>query len=113
MRKPAHSGELEIASGMRVQSTNGGGVDCSRILMSSKSENSKKEQSPTKKPSELLSWQGGGGVGDTPSFKSAVSVQEFLNSCLCHVGAYIWKQSAIATTIIEEGLLAFPGEVIK
>ncbi|VBB30047.1 unnamed protein product, partial [Acanthocheilonema viteae] len=55
-RSSAHSVELNMAnaSGMPVQSTNGGGVDCSRILVSLKSENSKKEQSSTKH-SELLS----------------------------------------------------------
>lgn len=54
-REPAHAVELDMgnASGMPVQSTNGGGVDCSRVLASLKSENSK-EQSPTKH-SELLS----------------------------------------------------------
>ncbi|KAL4002564.1 hypothetical protein ACH3XW_3960 [Acanthocheilonema viteae] len=55
-RSSAHSVELNMAnaSGMPVQSTNGGGVDYSRILVSLKSENSKKEQSSTKH-SELLS----------------------------------------------------------
>lgn len=55
-RKPAHPVELNVGntSGMPVQSTNGDGVDCNRILVSLKSENSDKEQSPTKH-SELLS----------------------------------------------------------
>ncbi|VDP12968.1 unnamed protein product [Onchocerca flexuosa] len=56
MRNPPHSVQLNMGntSEMPVQSTNGGGVDCNRILVPLKSENSEKEQTPSKH-SELLS----------------------------------------------------------
>lgn len=54
--KPAHPVELDVAniSGLPGQSTNGDGVDCSRILVSLKTVKSKQKESPTKH-SELLS----------------------------------------------------------
>ncbi|EJD76006.1 hypothetical protein LOAG_16967 [Loa loa] len=55
VRKPVNTVELNVrnTSGIPVQSTNGSDVDCNRILVTLKSENSEQKQSPTKR-SELL-----------------------------------------------------------
>ncbi|MCP9259365.1 hypothetical protein DINM_002315 [Dirofilaria immitis] len=67
-------------SGLPVQRKNGGGVDCSRILVSLKSENSEKEQSPSK------------------------------HSELTRRRLYMKTSAIAITNIEDEGLLAFPGE---